>query len=126
MFTTPKGRPTLCFIDLEALRWNFHKIREKVGPRIRIASMVKANAYGHSAPCVARALAEEGCDAFGVATLEEGVELLDAVRVPEPAEVVLAPGHASKPRSTPRPSDARVQRAEPAIHSALWARLAAW
>ena len=78
MFTTPKGRPTLCFIDLEALHWNFHKIREKVGPRIKIASMVKANAYGHGAPCVARTLAEEGCDAFGVATLEEGVELRQA------------------------------------------------
>src|SRR5437879_4736086 len=78
MFTTPKGRPTLCVIDLEALRWNYHKIREKVGPRIKIASMVKANAYGHGAPCVARALAEEGCDAFGVATLEEGVGLRQA------------------------------------------------
>src|SRR5205823_5030309 len=78
MFTTPKGRPTLCFIDLEALRWNYHKIKEKVGPRIKIASMVKANAYGHGAPCVARALAEEGCDAFGVATLEEGIELRQA------------------------------------------------
>src|SRR5438128_2492388 len=78
MFTTPKGRPTLCVIDLEALRWNYHKIREKVGPRIKMASVVKAKAYGHGAPCVARALAEEGCDAFGVATLEEGVGLRQA------------------------------------------------
>jgi alanine racemase len=78
MFTAPKGRPTLCFIDLDALRWNFQKIREKVGPKIKVLSMVKANAYGHGAPAVARVLAEEGSDAFGVATLEEGIELKQA------------------------------------------------
>ena len=37
--------------------------------------MVKANAYGHGAPAIATALSAQGTDAFGVATLEEGVEL---------------------------------------------------
>jgi alanine racemase len=78
MFTVPKGRPTLCFVDLDALRWNFHSIRDKVGSRTKVLSMVKANAYGHGASGVARTLEEEGSDAFGVATLEEGVELRQA------------------------------------------------
>ncbi len=39
---------------------------------------MKANAYGHGAVHVARALAEEGARMFGVATVEEGVELREA------------------------------------------------
>jgi len=78
MIATPQGRPTACFIDLDALRWNFRQIREKVGPKVKILSMVKANAYGHGAAAVARTLAAEGAHAFGVATLEEGIELRHA------------------------------------------------
>ena len=37
--------------------------------------MVKANGYGHGAPAIAKTLAAEGCDAFGVATVEEAIEL---------------------------------------------------
>jgi alanine racemase len=40
--------------------------------------MVKANAYGHGAIRVAQTLAVEGTDAFGVATLEEALELRQA------------------------------------------------
>jgi alanine racemase len=83
MPTIPNGRPTLCTIDLAALRWNLRQVRAKVGAQVKILSMVKANGYGHGAPAVARALVEEGSDAFGVATLEEGVELRQAgIRAP--------------------------------------------
>lgn len=83
MPTIPTGRPTFCAIDLAALRWNLRQVRAKVGAQIKILSMVKANGYGHGAPAVARALAEEGSDTFGVATLEEGLELRQAgIRTP--------------------------------------------
>ena len=78
MSKTPPGRPTLCHIDLGALRWNLRQIKAKVGAAVKILSMVKANAYGHGAPAVAKALADEGGYAFGVATLEEAVELRQA------------------------------------------------
>ena len=78
MLTVPPGRPTFCSIDLEALRWNFRQIKQKVGPQVKVLSMVKANAYGHGAPAVAQTLADEGSDAFGVATVEEAVELRQA------------------------------------------------
>jgi alanine racemase len=78
MVTFPQGRPTACFVDLDALRWNFRQIRSKVGSRIKVLSMVKANGYGHGAAAVAKTLAAEGSDAFGVATLEEGIELRQA------------------------------------------------
>jgi len=75
MVTIPPGRPTLCFVDLDALCWNFRQIRSQVGPQVKILSMVKANGYGHGARAIATALAAEGSDAFGVATVEEGIEL---------------------------------------------------
>src|SRR5918994_3690257 len=80
---SPHGRPTSCFIDHQALRWNLQQIREKIGTRIKILSMVKANGYGHGAGAISRTLAGAGSDAFGVATLEEGVELRQAgIRAP--------------------------------------------
>ena len=71
----PKGRPTLCYIDLEALNWNFQQARNKVGPEVKILSIIKADAYGHGAREVANVLVKAGSDGFGVATLEEGIRL---------------------------------------------------
>ncbi len=78
MTLLPKGRPTFCTVDLAALRWNFRQVRKKVGRKVQVLSVVKANGYGHGAREVAKALEHEGSDAFGVATLEEGVELREA------------------------------------------------
>ncbi len=78
MVTIPRGRPTACFVDLNALGWNFRQIRSKVGPQVKVLSMVKANGYGHGATAISKALTAEGSDAFGVATVEEGVELRQA------------------------------------------------
>ena len=78
MTLLPKGRPTFCAVDLAALRWNFRQVRKKVGRKVQVLSVVKANGYGHGACEVAKALEHEGSDAFGVATLEEGVELREA------------------------------------------------
>jgi alanine racemase len=41
-------------------------------------AVVKADAYGHGAPRVSRALVEAGCRRFAVATVDEGAELRDA------------------------------------------------
>ena len=79
----PPGRPTVAFIDHDALRWNLRQIRAKVGAKVKILSMVKANGYGHGAAAISKTLAAAGGDAFGVATLEEAVELRQAgIRAP--------------------------------------------
>src|SRR2546422_8907949 len=78
MAEIPRGRPTLCFIDHEALRWNLRQIRSKVGAGVKILSMGKATGYGHGAAAVSQTLASVGGGAFGVATLEEGAELRQA------------------------------------------------
>ncbi|MGI6678036.1 MAG: alanine racemase [Dehalobacterium sp.] len=62
-------------IDLDAIIHNYHQIRQLVSPSVKIMSVVKADAYGHGALEVARALAEAGTDMFAVTTIEEALEL---------------------------------------------------
>lgn len=59
-------------IDLAALRHNALVAREKTGARVM--AIIKADAYGHGAVEVARALADQ-VEMFGVATLTEAQEL---------------------------------------------------
>ena len=72
------GRPTIAWIDAQALRGNFARIRASVPPGVAILAAVKADAYGHGASLVAPVLAAAGADLFGVATVAEGVELREA------------------------------------------------
>ena len=78
MTSFPSGRPTHCVIDHAALRWNLQQVRSKVGSQVKILPMVKANAYGHGAVAAAKTLLSAGADAFGVATVDEGIELRQA------------------------------------------------
>ena len=63
-------------IDLDAIQSNLNAIKSKIGNR-KIIAVVKANAYGHGAVPVARAIAEQA-DMFAVATVEEAIELREA------------------------------------------------
>lgn len=62
-------------IDLKSILHNVGNTMMHVGPNVKIMGVVKANAYGHGAVEVAKALDTIGVYAFGVATVEEGVEL---------------------------------------------------
>ncbi len=68
-------RPTRAEIDLAALIHNLREIRRQAGAMRSVLALVKADAYGHGAVPVARALEAEGVDMFGVALAEEGVAL---------------------------------------------------
>ncbi|NKF22520.1 alanine racemase [Solimonas marina] len=61
-------------VDLAAIQHNLHVVRG-LAPRSRIMAAVKADAYGHGAVPVARALEAAGVDALAVACLEEAMEL---------------------------------------------------
>ncbi len=65
-------------IDRAALRHNFRQVRKLVGPIMGILAVVKADAYGHGLIPAAQAFAEAGATAFGVAEVEEGVQLRQA------------------------------------------------
>jgi alanine racemase len=67
-------RPAWAEIDLDALVANFQRLRELVAPA-RVLAVIKADAYGHGAPEVGRALEAAGVDLLGVALLEEGAEV---------------------------------------------------
>lgn len=69
------SRPTRAEIDLAALRHNFHEIQRTVGAGCEVLAVVKANAYGHGVSHVAPALAAAGAGLFGVALVEEAIEL---------------------------------------------------
>src|SRR5580692_3248457 len=69
------SRPAQITIHLAALRHNLQQIR-KMAPSASILAMVKSNAYGHGLERIALALPK--ADAFGVASLEEGLQLRHA------------------------------------------------
>ena len=63
-------------VDLGAVTRNARRVAAAAG--VRLLPMVKANAYGLGAIPIARALEKLDPWGFGVATVEEGVELRDA------------------------------------------------
>lgn len=69
---------TFARIHRSLLQQNFENIRQAVGPKAAILAVVKADAYGHGAVEVARALAAVGAGHFAVACLEEAVALRSA------------------------------------------------
>lgn len=58
-------------MDLEALRENLAWLRHRVGPSVKIMTVVKADAYGHGLKQIAALLMQSGTDVFGVANLAE-------------------------------------------------------
>ena len=80
------GRPVWAEVSLGALAHNLRLVRRYISPpsvrrgasRRKILAVVKANAYGHGAVPVSRALARAGADWFGVTCTAEGAELREA------------------------------------------------
>lgn len=71
------GRPVWADISLEAIAGNLRKIQKWVGGR-KVLAVVKADAYGHGGPPVAKALERAGAASFGVTCVSEGAQLRDA------------------------------------------------
>ena len=77
---TERVRPTVARVDLDVLKSNFRAIREHL-KRERptgtpgVIGVVKANAYGHGAAQVGRALEDAGADLLACADIEEGAAL---------------------------------------------------
>src|SRR6476620_9760576 len=73
-------RPTVARVDLGAIKSNFRAITEHLArerPRNvpKVIAVVKANAYGHGAAPVARALESAGAHLLACADIEEGAAL---------------------------------------------------
>lgn len=98
------SRPTRARVDLAAIRHNY-RYAKHLAHGSRAVAVVKADAYGHGAVAVAKALAAE-VDAFGVACIEEAMELRESgiantillmEGVFEPAELALVERHRFTP-----------------------------
>src|SRR6266446_5077819 len=74
-------------IDRSALRHNARLVRERIGSAAQLLAVVKANAYGHGLAGVVEALAKDA-QLFGVANLEEAIQLRSAL--PHPI-IILGP-----------------------------------
>lgn len=78
-------RPTVAHVDLAALQANYRALVELAASETApaVLAVVKANAYGHGAVRVARALEDAGAPMLAVADIEEGVLLRESgVRCP--------------------------------------------
>lgn len=64
-------------IDLDAVEYNYNNTRAKLPQGCKLLGVIKADAYGHGAVELARFL-ENKCDFFGVACIEEAIELKKA------------------------------------------------
>lgn len=65
-------------IDLAAIRANFKNISTYVGNQVRVAAVVKSDAYGLGLLNIAGALIDAGCDLLFVANLDEAMLLRSA------------------------------------------------
>ena len=62
-------------IDLDALTYNYEKIRKHIGPGVKFVGVVKADAYGHGSVQVSEKLQELGADYLAVSSIDEAMEL---------------------------------------------------
>ena len=62
-------------LDLDALHGNLALLRDLAGPGIPVRPVVKADAYGHGAVPIARALEAAGVEGLCVAAFDEALEL---------------------------------------------------
>ena len=74
---------TYCEIDLKAIRENYINIKKKTGDKAMTMAVIKADGYGHGAVPIAKEIEHLDyvygyADYFGVATIDEGVELRKA------------------------------------------------
>ena len=64
---------TYAEVDLDAISHNIEAVRRRAAGK-KLLCVLKADAYGHGATAIARRLRDQ-CDFFGVACMEEAVEL---------------------------------------------------
>jgi alanine racemase len=62
-------------VDLAALEHNYRQLRRLCDPKVKMLTVIKADAYGHGLLPVARKLAAAGADYLGVGSLDEGLLL---------------------------------------------------
>lgn len=85
-------RRTWAEVNLDAIAYNYRKIKEKIGENVKFLGVVKADAYGHGSVQVGRLLEEVGADYLAVSSADEALELrVNGIKMP-----ILILGHTPK------------------------------
>ncbi|WP_237073363.1 alanine racemase [Prosthecochloris sp. GSB1] len=71
----PEEHLAEALVSIGNLAHNYRCVRQRVGDACRVMGIVKANAYGHGAEHVSKALEGLGVRDFGVANIEEAIRL---------------------------------------------------
>lgn len=74
-------------INLESLAQNIIEIKKGIPKGKKFLAIVKADAYGHGASMIAQTMLASGVDAFGVSSVDEGLDLRN-VKIKAPILVV--------------------------------------
>lgn len=67
--------PTRLYVDLDAIRQNFHNLRRRLETDADVMAVVKSFGYGNDATRVSQTLINEGVDALAVAYPDEAIPL---------------------------------------------------
>ena len=79
-------------INLDAIEYNYRKIRAHIGKNVKFLGVVKADAYGHGAVMVSKKLESLGADYLAVSSIDEAMELrFNGITMP-----ILVLGHTPK------------------------------
>lgn len=85
-------RRTWAEINLDAIEYNYKKIRAHIGSGVKFLGVVKADAYGHGAVKVSEKLQSLGADYLAVSSIDEAMELrFNGITMP-----ILILGHTPK------------------------------
>ena len=68
-------RSTRAEINLDNLKYNIDRCREEIGPDVEPMAIIKADCYGHGAVVMMEYMMKYGIRYFGVASLNEALEL---------------------------------------------------
>ena len=85
-------RRTWAEVNLDAIAYNYNKIKEKIGKDVKFLGVVKADAYGHGSIQVSQLLEDIGADYLAVSSADEALELrVNGIKMP-----ILILGHTPK------------------------------
>lgn len=62
-------------IDLDAVEYNFHSVKNKLSKGTKLLCVLKADAYGHGAEFLVKEYERLGADWYGVSNIDEAVQL---------------------------------------------------
>lgn len=69
------SKRTWAEIDLNAIKYNFNSIKNKLSKKTKILCVLKADAYGHGAEFLVKEYEKLGADWYGVSNIDEAIQL---------------------------------------------------